>query len=52
MAILRLRFEHPSGAMCRVYIESLPNRDSPPTVLLREPCREDGKVRERTLVSE
>ena len=30
-------------------IESVPNRDSPPAALLRESCREDGKVRKRTL---
>lgn len=52
MAIFRSRFEHPSGAICRVYIESIRNRNSPPAVLLREPCREDGKVRKRTLASE
>ena len=38
--------------MCRVYIESVPDRNSPPAVLLREPCREDSKVRKRTLASE
>jgi transposase len=32
-----------------MYIESVPNRNSPPAVLLRESCREDGKVRKRTL---
>lgn len=32
-----------------MYIESVPNRDSSPTVLLRESWREDGKVRKRTL---
>ena len=34
-----------------MYIESVPNRDSPPAVLLRESCREDGKVRKRTLAN-
>jgi len=33
-----------------MYIESVPNRDSPPAVLLRESFREGGKVRKRTLV--
>jgi hypothetical protein len=34
-----------------VYIESVPNRNSPPAVLLRESYREDGKVRKRTLAN-
>ena len=34
-----------------MYIESVPNRDSPPAVLLRESWREDGKVRKRTLAN-
>jgi hypothetical protein len=34
-----------------MYIESVPNRDSPPAVLLRESCREDGKVHKRTLAN-
>ena len=34
-----------------MYIESIPNRDSPPAVLLRESYREDGKVRKRTLAN-
>ena len=32
-----------------MYIESVPNRASPPAVLLRESFRENGKVRKRTL---
>lgn len=32
-----------------MYIESVPNRGSPPAILLRESYREDGKVRKRTL---
>lgn len=32
-----------------MYIESIPNRNSPPAVLLRESYREGGKVRKRTL---
>ena len=32
-----------------MYIESVPNRTSPPAILLRESYREDGKVRKRTL---
>ena len=34
-----------------MYIESVPNRDSPPAVLLRESYREAGKVRKRTLAN-
>jgi hypothetical protein len=34
-----------------MYIESVPNRASPPAVLLRESYREDGKVRKRTLAN-
>jgi transposase len=32
-----------------VYIEAVPNRNSPPAILLRESYRQDGKVRKRTL---
>jgi hypothetical protein len=32
-----------------MYIESVPNRNSRPAILLRESYREDGKVRKRTL---
>jgi transposase len=32
-----------------MYIESIPNRNSPPAILLRESYRQDGKVRKRTL---
>ena len=34
-----------------MYIEFVPNRDSPPAVLLRESYRKDGKVRKRTLAN-
>jgi hypothetical protein len=34
-----------------MYIESVPNRNSPPAVLLRESFREDGKLRKRTLAN-
>ena len=34
-----------------MYIESVPNRASPPAILLRESWREDGKVRKRTLAN-
>src|SRR5256885_15031514 len=32
-----------------MYIESVPNRSSPPAILLRESFREGGKVHKRTL---
>ena len=34
-----------------MYIESIPNRNSPPAVLLREAYREAGKVKKRTLAN-
>jgi len=34
-----------------MYIEAVPNRNSPAAVLLRESYREDGKVRKRTLAN-
>ncbi len=34
-----------------MYIERVPNRNSPPAVLLRESYREDGKVKNRTLAN-
>jgi hypothetical protein len=30
-----------------MYIESVPNRNSPPAILLRESYRQGGKVRKR-----
>lgn len=34
-----------------MYIESVPNRNSPPCILLRESYREGGKVRKRTIAN-
>lgn len=34
-----------------MYIESVPNRTSPPAILLRESYRENGKVKKRTLAN-
>jgi hypothetical protein len=34
-----------------MYIDVVPNRSSPPAVLLRESSREDGKIRKRTLAN-
>jgi len=32
-----------------MYVETVPNRNSPPVILLRESYREGGKIRKRTL---
>jgi hypothetical protein len=34
-----------------MYIETVPNRSSPPAILLRESFREDGKIKKRTLLN-
>jgi hypothetical protein len=34
-----------------MYVVKVPNRGSPPAILLRESCREDGKVKNRTLAN-
>lgn len=34
-----------------MYIEAVPNRDSPPAILLRESYRDGGKIRKRTLLN-
>jgi len=34
-----------------MYIEAVPNRSSPPAILLRESYRHDGKVKKRTLAN-
>ncbi|MFZ1984821.1 MAG: IS1634 family transposase, partial [Desulfatitalea sp.] len=34
-----------------MYIAAVPNRNSPPAILLRESYREDGKVKSRTLAN-
>ncbi|MBA3710286.1 MAG: IS1634 family transposase, partial [Planctomycetes bacterium] len=34
-----------------MYIDTVPNRNSPPAVLLRESWREDGKIRKRTVAN-
>jgi hypothetical protein len=35
----------------RMYVAIVPNRNSPPAILLRESFREDGKVKNRTLAN-
>ena len=34
-----------------MYIDTVPNRNSPPAVLLRESYRQHGKVKKRTLAN-
>ena len=34
-----------------MYLEKVPNRNSPPAVLVRESYREEGKVKKRTLAN-
>ena len=34
-----------------MYVVKVPNRGSPPAILLRESYREDGKVKNRTLAN-
>jgi hypothetical protein len=34
-----------------MYIETVPNRDSPPCILLRESYRQEGKVKKRTIAN-
>ena len=34
-----------------MYVESVPNRNSPPAILLRETYRQEGKVKKRTLLN-
>jgi hypothetical protein len=37
--------------MVPMYVETVPNRNSPPAILLRESFRQDGQVRKRTLAN-
>ena len=34
-----------------MYIESVPNRNSPPAILLRESYRDGGKIKKRTIAN-
>jgi hypothetical protein len=34
-----------------MYVERIPNRNSPPAILLRESYREGGKIKKRTLAN-
>ena len=39
------------GIIDAMYVESVPNRGSPPAILLRETYRAEGKVKKRTLLN-
>ena len=39
------------GIVGAMYVESVPNRNSPPAILLRETYRQEGKVKKRTLLN-
>jgi hypothetical protein len=41
----------PAGSSSAVYVTVVPNRGSPPAILLRETYREEGKVKNRTLAN-
>src|SRR5271165_1782549 len=49
--ILSLVFLVVCGIIRAMYIEVVPNRKSPPAILLRQAYREDGKVKKRTLAN-
>jgi hypothetical protein len=38
-------------AQCAMYIESVPNRNSPPAILLRESYRDGGKIKKHTIAN-
>ena len=40
-----------TGMIVVMYVVRVPNRGSPPAILLRESYREDGKVKNRTLAN-
>ena len=41
----------PCSSAVSLYVESIPNRSSPPAILLRESRQKDGKVKRRTLAN-
>jgi hypothetical protein len=44
-------YRYAIGIIVTMYIETVPNRNSPPCVLLRESFRQSGEVRKRTLAN-
>src|SRR5260221_8109560 len=51
MAKIRLLFLRLLRHSCAMYIESVPNRNSPPAILLRESYRDAGKIKKRTIAN-
>jgi hypothetical protein len=51
IAIIPLTRANVHAIMVAMYIESVPNRNSPACILLRESYRQGGKVRKRTLAN-
>lgn len=49
--VIRLHSGLLCGNLAAMYVEAIPNRNSPPAALLRESYREDGKVKKRTLAN-
>ena len=48
---VRLEISHIFPYLQSMYIATIPNRSSPPAILLRESYRQDGKVKTRTLAN-
>jgi transposase len=51
MCIFLLRQQETCGIGVGMYVATVPNRNSPPAILLREGYREGGKVKNRTLAN-
>ena len=51
MTFLNLKWVGNSAKIVVMYIERVPNRNSPPAVLLRESYREGKKVKKRTIAN-
>jgi hypothetical protein len=51
VTFLDLHLASNSAKIVAMYIERIPNRNSPPAVLLRESYREGGKVKKRTIAN-
>ncbi len=51
MIFFNVNLPHNYAIIVAMYIERIPNRNSPPAVLLRESYRDGGKVKKRTLAN-
>ena len=51
MTFFHVNLSHNSAIIVAMYIERIPNRNSPPAVLDQESYREGGKVKKRTLAN-